>query len=184
MLVICAVISTGYSIFTEELTINGTAIVKMAEQEIEVPPIGEDENGLNRFSVTTNVENLFGMELLRVVDEQCVGNSITTTMQVQSTFAILPRTLTITLQLENNSKNTFTNGKVELLESSDTRSSFGSRTQNLNPVTVEPGGNTTVTISGSINVGRIQTGTYYKYRIYFETDVGIKEFFYTLKLEP
>lgn len=170
--------------FTEELTINGTAIAKMEIPEIEVPPVGEDENGVDRFSVTTSVENLFGMELLRVVDEQCVGNSITTTMKVQSRFALLPRTLTITLQLGNNSKNTFKNGKIELLESSDTGSSYNSRTQNLNPVTVEPGGNTTATISGSINVGRIETGTYYKYRIYFETDNGIKEFFYTLKLEP
>lgn len=170
--------------FTEELTINGTAIAKMEIPEIEVHPVGEDENGVDRFSVTTSVENLFGMELLRVVDEQCVGNSITTTMEVQSRFALLPRTLTITLQLGNNSKNTFKNGKIELLESSDTGSSYNSRTQNLNPVTVEPGGNTTATISGSINVGRIETGTYYKYRIYFETDNGIKEFFYTLKLEP
>ena len=184
MFVICCVISTGYSIFTEELTINGTAIVQMAEQEIEVPPVGEDENGVDRFSVTTSVENLFGMELLRVVEEQCVGNSITTTMQVQSTFALLPRTLTITLQLENNSKNTFTNGQIELLESVDSRSAYGSRTQNLSPVTVEPGGSTTATISGSVNVGRIESGTYYKYRIYFETEAGIKEFFYTLKLEP
>ena len=170
--------------FTEELTINGTAIAKMEIPEIEVHPVGEDENGVDRFSVTTSVENLFGMELLRVVDEQCVGNSITTTMEVQSRFALIPRTLTITLQLGNNSKNTFKNGKIELLESSDTGSSYNSRTQNLNPVTVEPGGNTTATISGSINVGRIETGTYYKYRIYFETDNGIKEFFYTLKLEP
>ena len=170
--------------FTEELTINGTAIAKMEIPEIEVHPVGEDENGVDRFSVTTSVENLFGMELLRVVDEQCVGNSITTTMEVQSRFALLPRTLTITLQLGNNSKNTFKNGKIELLESSDTGSSYNSRTQNLNPVTVEPGGNTTATISGSINVGRIETGTYYKYRIYFETDNSIKEFFYTLKLEP
>ena len=169
--------------FTEELTINGTAIAKMEIPEIEVHPVGEDENGVDRFSVTTSVENLFGMELLRVVDEQCVGNSITTTMEVQSRFALIPRTLTITLQLGNNSKNTFKNGKIELLESSDTGSSYNSRTQNLNPVTVEPGGNTTATISGSINVGRIETGTYYKYRIYFETDSGIKEFFYTLKLE-
>ena len=57
MFVICCVISTGYSIFTEELTINGTAIVQMAEQEIEVPPVGEDENGVDRFSVTTSVES-------------------------------------------------------------------------------------------------------------------------------
>ena len=98
--------------FTEELTINGTAIAKMEIPEIEVPPVGEDENGVDRFSVTTSVENLFGMELLRVVDEQCVGNSITTTMEVQSRFSLLPRTLTITLQLENNSKNTFKNGKI------------------------------------------------------------------------
>ncbi len=140
MLVICGVISTGYSIFTEELTINGTAIAKMEEQEIEVPPVGEDENGINRFSATTKIENLFGMELLKVVDEQCVGNSITTTMKVQSKLAIIPRTLTITLQLGNNSKNTFTNGKVELLESVDSRSAYDSRTENLNPVTVEPRG--------------------------------------------
>ena len=39
MLVICGVMATGYSMFTEELTINGTAIAKMEIPEIEVPPV-------------------------------------------------------------------------------------------------------------------------------------------------
>ena len=39
--------ATGYSIFSTELTINGTAIAKPVEQEIVIPPKGEDENGVD-----------------------------------------------------------------------------------------------------------------------------------------
>ena len=185
MIVICIAMATGYSMFNETLTIHGTAIAKMEEEEIVVPPVGTDENGVDRFSATTSVENLFGMELLRVTSEECVGNSITTTMEVVSRFALLPRTLEISLQIQNGSKYTFTNGTVELIDSSDSGNAFTPNSQTLNPVTVEPGSTTTVDIRGTVNVGRIETGTFYQYRISFESEDGnIKEFYYTLKLEP
>ena len=176
--------ATGYSIFSTELKINGTAIAKLVEQEIVVPPKGQDDNGVDRFSASTKVENLFGMELLKVTQEECVGNFITTTMKVQSTLALGGKTLQISLDIQNGSKNTFTNGTIELIEYSDTRNSFTSRTQTLSAITVEPSASTTATIKGSIYVGRIQTGTYYKYKISFESNDEIKEFYYTLKLEP
>ena len=185
MMIICIAMATGYSMFNEKLTIHGTAIAKMEEEEIIVPPAGTDENGVDRFSATTSVENLFGMELLRVTKEECVGNSITTTMEVVSRFALLPRTLEITLQIQNGSKYTFTNGKIELVESADSENAFTPRSQTLSTVTVEPGATTTANMSGTINVGRIETGTYYKYKISFDSEDGkVKEFYYTLKLEP
>lgn len=185
MMIICIAMATGYSMFNEKLTIHGTAIAKMEEEEIIVPPAGTDENGVDRFSATTSVENLFGMELLRVTKEECVGNSITTTMEVVSRFALLPRTLEITLQIQNGSKYTFTNGKIELVESADSGNAFTPRSQTLSTVTVEPGATTTANMSGTINVGRIETGTYYKYKISFDSEDGkVKEFYYTLKLEP
>ena len=61
ILVICVAMATGYSIFSTELKINGTAIAKLVEQEIVVPPKGQDDNGVDRFSASTKVENLFGM---------------------------------------------------------------------------------------------------------------------------
>ena len=170
--------------YNDTLTINGTVLVK-EEEEIVVPPVGTDENGVDRFSATTSVENLFGMELLRVTKEECIGNSITTTMEVVSTFSILPRTLEITLQIQNGSKNTFTNGTIELINSSDSGNAFTPNRQTLSSPTVEPGATTTVDIVGTVNVGRIQTGTFYQYKIFFDSGNGeIKEFYYTLKLEP
>lgn len=75
MIIMCIVMATGYSMYNETLTINSRVVVK-AEEEIVVPSVGTDENGVDRFSATTSVENLFGMELLRVTGEECVGNSI------------------------------------------------------------------------------------------------------------
>lgn len=168
--------------YSEQLTINATAIARA--QEIVVPPQGEDENGVTRFTSSVQVENIFGMELLRVTKEEFSNGTITTTMKVMSQFAIGGKTLQIKLNIQNGSKNTFTNGKVELLESGGTQNSLTSRTQNMTNVTVEPGGDTEVTIKGSVYVGRITTGTYYKYKIYFDTENGVKEFYYVLKLEP
>lgn len=182
MLVICVTMATGYSMYSEQLTINATAIARA--QEIVVPPQGEDENGVTRFTSSVQVENIFGMELLRVTKEEFSNGTITTTMKVMSQFAIGGKTLQIKLNIQNGSKSTFTNGKVELLESGGTQNSLTSRTQNMTNVTVEPGGATEVTIKGSVYVGRITTGTYYKYKIYFDTENGVKEFYYILKLEP
>lgn len=176
--------------FNETLTIQGTAIAKMEEEEIIVPPAGTDENGVDRFSATTSIENALGMEVLKVIDEESVGNSITTTMQVVSDWGgiFLPffsRTLNISLQIQNGSKYTFTNGTIELIDSSDPGNSFDSNSQTINPVTVEPGATATVNISGDVTVRNIETGTYYKYKISFDSEDGkVKEFYYTLKLEP
>lgn len=184
MIIICIAMATGYSMFNETLKINGTIIVKEKE-EIVVPPVGTDENGVDRFSATTSVENLFGMELLRVTKEECIGNSITTTMEVVSTFSIIPRTLEITLQIQNGSEHTFTNGTIELLDSLDSGNAFTPSRQTLSSPTVEPGATTTIDIVGTVNVGRIEAGTYYEYKISFDSSNGeTKDFYYTLELEP
>lgn len=168
--------------FTEELTINGTAIAKA--QEIVILPQGEDENGVTRFTSSVQIGNIFGMELLRVTNEEFENNTITTTMKVVSQFAIGGKSLQIKLNVQNGSKSTFTNGKVEMIENGGTQNSLTSRTQSMTNVTVEPGSSTEITIKGSVYVGRITSGTYYKYRIVFDTEDGTKEFYYVLKLEP
>ena len=183
ILVISITMATGYSLFSTELTING-AVTLTPELEIEVPSQGTDENGVDRFTANPTVENLLGMELLRVVDEQAVGNSITTTMQVVSTLSFFGSSLEINLEIKNGSKNTFTNGTITLLESSDTGGALTSRTQTISAATVEPGAITTATVGGTVRVGNIEAGTYYKYRILFDTSEGEKVFYYTLKLEP
>ena len=184
MIVICIVMATGYSMYNETLTIKGTAIAKM-EEEIIVPPVGTDDNGVDRFSATTSVENLFGMELLRVTDEECVGNSITTTMEVVSRFSIGGKSLDISLQIQNGSKYTFKNGQIELIDSSDSGNSYRTNNVTLSDVTVEPGASTTAQIEGTVYVTRIQTETDYKFKISFDSEDGdIKEFYYTIKLEP
>ena len=168
--------------YGEQLTINATAIAKA--QEIVIPPQGEDENGVTRFTSSVHVENIFGMELLRVTNEEYANGTITTTMKVMSQFAIGGKSLQIKLNIQNASKHTFTNGKVELLEKGGAQNSLTSRTQRMTNVTVEPGGSTEITIKGSVYVGRITSGTYFKYKIYFDTENGVKEFYYILKLEP
>ena len=175
--------ATGYSKFTTELTLNG--IVTLTPQtDIEVPSVGTDENGVNRFTANPTVENMLGMELLRVVDEQAVGNSITTTMQVVSTFSIFGSSLQINLEIKNGSKNTFSNGTITLIESADNGNALSSRNQTISATTVEPGAVATATVRGTVYTGRIQAGTYYKYKISFDTSDGTREFYYTLKLEP
>ena len=183
ILVISTTMATGYSLFSTELTINGV-VTLTPELEIEVPSQGTDENGVDRFTASPTVENLLGMELLRVVNEEAKGNSITTTMQVVSTFSLFGSSLRINLEIKNGSKNTFINGTIALVESSDTGNSLTGRTQTISAITVEPGASTTATVGGTVYVGRIRTGTYYKYKISFDTSDGTREFYYTLKLEP
>ena len=176
---------TGYSLFTETLIIGGS-ITLTPEEEIQVQPQGTDENGVDRFTSNANVTNLFGNELLRVINETAEGNSITTTMKVQSTFSFFGSTLQIQLQITNGSDVTFRNGRIEVVtaETTDTNRAFTNRNQTVNPTTLEPGQTATVTVRGSINVRNIANGTQYKYKITYDTNEGEKVFYYTLIFEP
>lgn len=190
MLVICIAMATGYSVYTEKLTITGTIVAELQEQEIEIQkPSTEDnpydDSGIDRFTVNSDLtSNILGTQLLNVVDEQAVGNQITTTLQsamsADSFLAFLySKDITMTLAIGNSSKYTFTNGKVEEIEAS-TEAGFDSRSQTISSTTIEPGGTAEVNIMGTFKPSNLQSSLTFKYKISFDTDDGVRAFYYTL----
>ena len=187
ILVICVAMATGYSIFSTEIKINGTAIAKYQKTDIEIPSVGEDENGVTRFTGSSKFNSpTLNIEVFRVTSETSEGNVITTNLQVINTTLLwitLATNATITLTIENNSGNTFTNGKIELIENNNTQVMTNGK-QTLDKTTVENGETAVATIKGTMYGAYVTAGTYYKYQISFDVNGVTQYFYYIINITP
>lgn len=186
ILIICIMMATGYSIFSTELNINGTVNL-IPKTYIEIPSVGEDENGVTRFTGSYNFNDTWlGIEVFRITSETSEGNVITTNLQViNTTYWIfdLAANANITLTIQNNSGYTFTNGSISLLESNNTQVMTNGN-QVLYKTTVENGGSTVATITGTMTSKYVTTGTYYKYQIQFDVNGTTQYFYYIINMIP
>lgn len=186
ILIICILMATGYSIFSTELNINGTVNL-IPKTDIEIPSVGEDENGVTRFTGSSSFKSpALGREVFRVTSETSEGNVITTNLQViNTTFwgVNLAADAEITLTIQNNSGSTFTNGSIILLESNNTQVMTNGN-QVLDKTTVENGGSAVATITGRMYSTYVTEGTYYKYQIQFDVNGSAQYFYYIINMIP
>ena len=179
--------ATGYSIFKSELIINGTVNVT-PKVDIEIPEVGEDENGVTRFTGDSSFDSpLLGREVFRVIEETAKGNTITTMLQAINTTFLgikLVANAEITLTIENNSGKTFTNGNIQILEYSDTGEAVINENHTLSKTTVENGDTAIATITGDMYSANVVTGTYYKYVISFDVNGITENYYYILNMLP
>ena len=186
ILIICIMMATGYSIFSTELNINGTVNL-IPKTDIEIPSVGEDANGVTRFTGSSHFNSPFlGREVFRITSETSEGNVITTNLQVINTtfWGInLAADAEITLTIQNNSGSTFTNGSIILLESNNTQVMTNGN-QVLDKTTVENGGSAVATITGSMKSVYVTEGTYYKYQIQFDVNGSTQYFYYIINMIP
>jgi hypothetical protein len=183
ILVICTTIATGYSIFNTELKINGTAILK-TPAVITPPDTVVDENNVTRFTSDAKFTTpTLGITMFKVESEEYDGiNTITTNLRTMNNQSIFGRpyeaSSNITLNITNNSGQTFKNGTINVIDYSDTKTAFGSRSQILSSTTVEDGSEVTITITGKMYGAYVTEGTFYKYEVSFDLEDGSKQYFY------
>lgn len=186
ILITCILMATGYSIYSTELNVHGTVTVT-PKTDIEIPSVGEDENGVTRFTGTSKFNSpTLNIEVFRVTSETAEGNIITTNLQTINTtwFGIaLAADAKITLTIQNNSGYTFTNGQIDLIESNNTEVMTGGA-QTLDKTTVENGGSAVATITGRMYGKYVTEGTYYKYQIQFDVNGTTQYFYYILNVIP
>lgn len=186
ILITCILMATGYSRFSTELNVHGTVTVT-PKTDIEIPSVGEDENGVTRFTGTSKFNSpTLKKEVFRVTSETAEGNVITTNLQTINTtwFGIaLAADAEITLTIQNNSGYTFTNGQIDLIESNNTEVMTGGA-QTLDKTTVENGGSAVATITGRMYGKYVTEGTYYKYQIQFDVNGTTQYFYYILNVIP
>ncbi len=187
LIVILLFISTSYSLWSTDLQINGTITTNYSGKKlpVELEPLGNDKNGVNRYTSNTTLE-VIGVEIYKVVDEKYENNTITTTIkqtykQIFSIFNVKPE---ITLTIPNNTSDMFVDGKIELIEYNDSNNIFQNRTHTVSETIVE-GATGTVSISGQLRGDKdVATNTYYKYKITYNVN-GIENiFYYNINLLP
>lgn len=187
ILIICIMMATGYSIFSTELNINGTVNL-IPKTDIEIPSVGEDENGVTRFTGSSSFgAAISNKELFRITSETAEGNVITTNLQVINTTGLWGLTAytnaRITLTIQNNSGYTFTNGSISLLESNNSDVMTNGK-QVLDKATVENGETAVATITGTMYPKNVTEGTYYKYQIQYDVNGTTQYFYYILNVIP
>ena len=179
--------ATGYSIFKSELIINGTVNIT-PKVDIEIPEVGEDENGVTRFTGDSSFNSpLLGREVFRVIEETAEGNTITTMLQAINTTFLgikLVANAEITLTIENNSGKTFSNGSIEIVEYMDSGEAVTNENHTLSKTTVENGDTAVATITGDMYSANVVTGTYYKYVISFDVNGITEKYYYILNMLP
>lgn len=189
LLIILIFSSIAYSLWSTDLYIYGQVSGEYSEEPdlpVEIPSQGEDSNGVNRFTSSSNITAL-GQEIYRVTLEEYEGNTITTTIQhiyKQSTSWFYP-TATITLTIPNDNSLDLTDGTIELTESNDPNSIFQNVTYTLSDTTITAGGTTTATISGKLRGNQtVGDNTYYKFTINYNIGNVKFYFYYTIILLP
>lgn len=140
-IIIMSLFGVGYSIFSTELTINGTAIAKATGQDIPVVIEPTTPGGTEYVSIT--VDN----NVLEVTSQTINGNTVNIDLKAIANTG-KPRTMSMSMDFINNTEYTYTNGTVAYEVTGNTTFVQTQPTKTV-PTTLQPGETGTLSISFS-----------------------------------
>lgn len=177
LVLIITLITISYAKWTTTLTIEGTAIAK--EPELPVEPVKPSTDS-DRFTTNTSfATGFFGIETFKVVEDTVEGNVITTKIaNGTKTWLSSTTTATFTLEIQNNSDSTYTDGNVTYTKE-DSQGYMNPITQTLSSKTVASGETVTLTCEVKLKANaNINIGSYVLYKIEFTSASGQKQYYY------
>ena len=177
LVLIITLITISYAKWTTTLTIEGTAIAK--EPELPVEPVKPSTDS-DRFTTNTSfATGFFGIETFKVVEDTVEGNVITTKIaNGTKTWLSSTTTATFTLEIQNNSDSTYTDGNVTYTKE-DSQGYMNPTTQTLSSKTVASGETVTLTCEVKLKANaNINIGAYVLYKIEFTSASGQKQYYY------
>ena len=177
LVLIITLITISYAKWTTTLTIEGTAIAK--EPELPVEPVKPSTDS-DRFTTNTSfATGFFGIETFKVVEDTVEGNVITTKIaNGTKTWLSSTTTATFTLEIQNNSDSTYTDGNVTYTKE-DSQWYMNPTTQTLSSKTVASGETVTLTCEVKLKANaNINIGSYVLYKIEFTSASGQKQYYY------
>ena len=177
LVLIITLITISYAKWTTTLTIEGTAIAK--EPELPVEPVKPSTDS-DRFTTNTSfATGFFGIETFKVVEDTVEGNVITTKIaNGTKTWLSSTTTATFTLEIQNNSYSTYTDGNVTYTKE-DSQGYMNPTTQTLSSKTVASGETVTLTCEVKLKANaNINIGSYVLYKIEFTSASGQKQYYY------
>lgn len=159
IVLILFIISTGYSLWSDTLYINGTVNLKYSEPKLENITVNKSED-----HYVASEEDYF-IKALTVENSEVIND---TTMQINATISIKSYTMTsrdavITATFVNNYDTTITDGAVEIMENTTGMTVTNSTTQ-----TVASGEN--ATIQSNFRITSSTKTSVLKLRISYEVD--------------
>lgn len=178
-IVIIILMSTSYSLWQTKLYINGKIAAEIKSLPVEIPPQGTDENGIDRVTTNTSMD-FIGTEIYRVVSEEHVENTITTTIQhvYKQWFGTSNIDTTISFNFQNTTDKDFTNGEINLIDYNDANNILYNLNYTISNATVSPGESAEVQISGRLRGNEdVADNTYYHFVITYYIE-NVKYYLY------
>lgn len=141
-IIIMSLFGVGYSMFSTELTISGTAIAKATGQDIPVDIQPSTPGGTDYVSIAIAESNV-----LEVTSQTISSNTVDVNIKVLTSTG-KPRTMSMSMDFMNNTEYTYTNGTVTYEVTEDTGLVQTQPTKTVT-TTLQPGETGTLSISFS-----------------------------------
>ena len=179
--------SISYSRLSTELNITGSITGKYTKPDlpIVIEPEKDDSGDSTRFSTNTDM-SLLGTDIYKVVSDEYDGNTLTTTIQhvVKKYTSWFNPTPTFTITITNNNSKDFTDGQIELLESSDKNGIVTGLSKNVTSE-IMAGSTGKITISATLRADKnVANNTYYNFAISYKLGDVRYYFYYNLIILP
>lgn len=176
-IILVALMSTAYSVWTTNLNINGNVILEYVEQKLPATPVMQSSS---RYTTNTALTSKFWWRTttaFSVYQDTYEENTVTTELSKEEDTVASTITPTFTITLKNNSNYTFTEGTITTTED-DSYGYITPSSQSLSSKTVSSGGTTKLTCAVKLQSNtEIPTGSYIQYNICFKVN-EIKEYFH------
>ena len=177
-------LNIGYSLWSSKLNISGKVTLDEVPQPLDVSLIS---NGNGGYITNTGFQTEEGTWFDFISDEY-IDNSLITTIKVHENSNIdwFSSDIMITFSMKNTSNEgyLYSDGKVSLMEFSDSGKAVNNVTTNILPPNLETGKTSSMVFSATINRNDIKENTYYKYAVTYNVDGLTRYFYYTIKILP
>ena len=184
VIVILAVLNTGYALWSSKLNIYGKVDLSLnpPKLEVTVPSTG---NGM--FTQHVGFSSDLG-EWFDFVSDEYTEDSLITTIRVHSSAGAASDTkdIGINFSIKNTSSNgnVYTAGKITNTETSNPGGAVSGIATKLSSTRIGSGESAVFSFSASVNRSEIRNSTYFKYAISYVDNGVTRYFFYTVKILP
>lgn len=189
IIILLLLTSISYSKWSTQLNISGSITGEYKPPDLPVIIVPKEDtstDNTNRYTTNTEME-IFGTEIYKIVSDDYEKNTITTTIQhvYQKLTSWWNPSPTFTLTIPNNNSSDFTDGKIELIESSDKNSVVSNLKYNVAKSEILAGETGDVKISATLAANKnVANNTYYKFAISYKVGDVRCYFYYNIIILP
>lgn len=186
IIIVLLIMNGGYSMWTSKLNIAGRVTLEKKETKLEVSPIAIEGGRYINYSGFSNGETVYFKWNGDSIDE----NSLSSNISVENANNNKAVDFSISFTLKNNSSDgvSYTGGTIIQDKKVDSGNAIKSSSYTLSNSELNSGDSTTVKLNYSVQRKSINSGTYIRYIIKYDTQGTVEPvpyyYYYTIYISP